>query len=346
MAIGWAIFGPGRHAGRNVAPEMAASDDARMVAVIGRDAARSAAFAAAHGFARVHPSLEAALADPEIDAIYDATPDGMHAGNVVACAAAGKHVLVEKPLATTVAEGARAAEAARRAGVMLGVVFNQRHHAVHLEARRLVAAGAIGTVMLARVQLAMPRRTASPPPTGGNWRTDPLMRPHGVASSIGDHAFDTLAWVVGQRIEEVALMTESAGGREQLAALSLRLSGGAIGHAVASYTMPFAQRPLEIHGTEGSLILRNSYSYLVGPEPDPRPALALINADGREVRHFALTPCFRLEIERFQQAIAGETAPMTPPADALRNLAVTEAAYASLRDGRLARVAEFLPAAG
>ncbi len=344
MAIGWAIYGPGRHAGRNVAPEMKQADGARLAAVISRDAARGTAFAEVHGFARVHTSLADALGDPAIDAIYDATPDGMHADNIAACAAAGKHVLVEKPLANTVAEGRRAIEAARRAGIMLGTVFNQRHDAVHLEARRLVADGAIGTVMLARVQLAMPRRTAAPPPAGGNWRTDPAMRPHGVASSIGDHAFDTLAWIVGQEIEAVTLMTEPAEGREQLAALSLRLSNGAVGHAVASYALPYAQRPLEIHGTEGSLILHNSYSYLVGPEPDPRPALETVTADGRETRHLPRNPCFRREIEQCQRAIEGHGAPMTPPEEALRNLAVTAAAYEALASGRTTSVAELLAA--
>ncbi len=343
MTIGWALYGPGRHAGRNVAPEMAEADGARLGAVISRDAARGQEFAAAHGFAAVHSSLADALADPAIDAVYDVTPDGLHAGNAVACAAAGKHILIEKPLAISVTEGARAVAAGRAAGIVLGVVFNQRHDAVHQAARALVAAGAIGEVVTARVQLALPRRAAAPPAGGGNWRTDAAMRPHGVASSIGDHAFDTLAFVIGQEIETVALMTDPGDGREQLAAFSLGLAGGAVGHAVASYKTPFAQRPLEIHGTAGSLILHNSYSYLVGPEPDPRPAIEIVTAAGRETRHFPSTPCFRLEIEQFQRAIAGHAAPMTPPEAALRNLAIGEAAYTALAEGRPARVADFLP---
>ncbi len=343
MAIGWAINGPGRHAGRNVAPEMVVAEGARPIAVISRDPARGAAFAQAHGFARVHGSLSAALADPEIDAIYDVTPDGLHADNIVACAAAGKHTLVEKPLAVSLAEGQRAIHAARRAGIVVGVVYNQRHDAVHQAARELIAAGAIGRVMMARVQLALRQRAAAPQPAGGNWRTDPAMRPHGVASSIGDHAFDTLEYVVGQRIESVAALAVPDEGREQLAALALRLEGGVIGHAVASYDMPFAQRPIEIHGSDGSLILRNSYIYLVGAEPDPRPSLELITATGREQRHFAPTPCFRHEIETFQRAIAGEAAPMTPPEAGLRALAVIEAAYASIADGCITPVDRFLP---
>jgi 1,5-anhydro-D-fructose reductase (1,5-anhydro-D-mannitol-forming) len=348
MTIGWALYGAGRHAARSVVPEMKAAKDARLVAVIGRDAARGESFAATHGFAKVHLSLADALADPAIDAIYDATPDGLHAANGVAAAEAGKHILIEKPLANSVADGVRAVAAAARHGIVLGVVFNQRHDAVHRAARKLVADGAIGTVAMARVQLAMPPRTASPPPAGGNWRTDPAMRPRGVASSIGDHAFDTLAYLVGQDIETVAAATAvpGPGGREQFAALTLGLADGAVGHAVASYAMPYAQRPLEIHGSEGSLILHNSYAYLVGAEPDPRPRLELVNADGRTVRQFPQTPCFRLEIEQFNRAVTGEAQPMTPGADALRNLAVTEAIYGSIATGRVVRVADFLPAAG
>jgi 1,5-anhydro-D-fructose reductase (1,5-anhydro-D-mannitol-forming) len=325
---------------------MKAAAGARLVAVLSRDRGRGEALAAKHGFARAYASLTEALRDPEVDAIYDATPDGLHADNAVAAAESGKHMLVEKPLAVSVAEGVRALAAARRHGTTLAVVFQQRHDAVHQAARRLVRDGAIGEVVLATVPLAMPRPAQAAPPGGGNWRADPRMRPGGIASSIGDHAFDTLAYLVGQEILEVAAMTDATRHDppdERVSALLLRLSGGAIGQATASFRTPFGRRPIEIHGTSGSLVLRNTYAYLIGAAEDARPTIEIVTQRGRELRHFPPTETFRLEIERFQDAIAGKAAPTTTAEEGLRALAAVQAAYAAARDGRTAKVAEFLP---
>jgi 1,5-anhydro-D-fructose reductase (1,5-anhydro-D-mannitol-forming) len=268
--------------------------------------------------------------------VYDATPDGLHAAQAIACAQAGKHVLIEKPLATSVADGRRVLDAARRHGITLGVVFQQRHDNAHVEARRLVAAGAIGEIALAHVFLPMPRPAGAPPPAGGNWRADPAMRTGGIASSIGDHAHDTLAFLVGQRVVEVSAVVDAAPA-DRVCALALKLSGGAIGYAAASFRTPFGRRPLEIHGTAGSILLTNSYANLVGSDGDP--ALELVTEAGRTVKRFPPSECFRAEIESFGRAIEGHGAPTTSGEDALHALAVTEAIYESARTGRAVKVA-------
>jgi 1,5-anhydro-D-fructose reductase (1,5-anhydro-D-mannitol-forming) len=343
MTIRWALVGPGRHAARSVVPQMKQAAETELASVVSRDPARGAAFAAAHGIAKVHTSLDAALRDPGIDAIYDATPDALHAQHAIAAAEAGKHALIEKPLALSVGECAAAIAACRRHGVKLGVVFNQRHEAVHQEARRMVLGGEIGEVKLVHVQIAL--RTASSP-SATNWRSDPSMRAGGIVISIGDHAHDTLAYLVGQQVEEVSALTDAPQSdppRERAAGLLLKLSQGAIGYAAASYATPFAKRPFEIDGTKGTLVIENSFAYLTGAGDDPAPVLTLVNEAGTTVRRFPASDCFRLEIEQFNRAILGRGEPMTPPEDGLRALAIGEAAYAALRSGRAAKVAEFLP---
>src|SRR5690242_12381459 len=199
MVIRWALLGAGRHAERSVLPEMKQAAGTELVAVLSRDPVRGEALAAQHGIAKAYTSIEALLRDRELDAIYDATPDGLHAQHAIAAAEAGKHALIEKPLALSVAEAAQAIAASRRHGVKLGVVFNQRHEAVHQEARRMVLAGAIGDVKLVHVQIAL--RTAISRGSAGapvTWRTDPKFRAGGIVVSIGDHAYDTLAYLVGQ----------------------------------------------------------------------------------------------------------------------------------------------------
>jgi len=345
MTIRWVLLGPGRHADNRVVPQMKKAADTDLVGVVSRDRARGEAFAKKHGIAKVYLSLDEALGEKAIDAVYDATPDGLHPLHAEQCATAGKHLLIEKPLAISVPDCERAIAACRRHGVTLGVVFNQRHEAVHNEARRTVRAGDIGDVLMAYVQLPLARPAQPvPPPPPDSWRGNPTMRAGGMISGIADHAFDTLSYIVGQEIDEVSAFsdaTQAAPPNERAAGVLLKLSGGAIGYATASARMPSARRPFEIHGTKGSLVLANTYGYLVGA--DGEPSLEIITAAGRNARHFPETECFRLEVERFNRAIAGGGEPMTTGADGLRAQATVMAIYAAIRDGRVQRVGDFLP---
>lgn len=347
MTVRWALLGPGRHAGRSVVPQLKQAAGGTLAAIVSRDRARGEAFAQTHAVPKVYTSVEEVLRDRDIDAIYDATPDGLHVPHAIAAAEAGKHALIEKPLALSVAEAAKAMAASRRHRTKLGVVFNQRHEAVHQAARRMVLAGAIGEVKLVHVQIAL--RTAISRGGAGapvTWRTDPQFRAGGIVVSIGDHAYDTLAYLVGQEIDSVSALTDATQREppnERVAGMLLKLSGGAIGYAVASFVTPFARRPFEIHGTTGSLIIENSYTYLTGAGEDPTPTLALVNEAGSAVQRFPAADSFRLEIEQFNRAIAGQGEPMTPPEQGLRALAIGEALYAAIESGRMRAVADFIP---
>jgi predicted dehydrogenase len=137
--------------------------------------------------------------------------------------------------------------------------------------------------------------------------------------------------------------TESDPPNERVAGMLLKLSGGAIGYAVASFVTPFARRPFEIHGTTGTIIIENSYTYLTGAGDDPTPMLTLVNESGSTLRRFPAAESFRLEIEQFNRAIAGQGEPMTPPEQGLRALATGEAIYEAIKSGRMTRVGDFLP---
>ena len=347
MTVRWALLGPGRHAGRSVVPQLKQAADAELAAVVSRDRARGEAFAQTHGIRKIYGSVEEVLRDRDIDAIYDATPDGLHVPHAIAAAEAGKHALIEKPLALSVVEAAKAIAASRHHGTKLGVVFNQRHEAVHQEARRMVLAGEIGEVKLVHVQIAL--RTAISRGGAGapiTWRTDPKFRAGGIVVSIGDHAYDTLAYLVGQEIAAVSALTDATQNdppNERVASMLLKLSGGAIGYAVASFVTPFARRPFEIHGTTGTIIIENSYTYLTGAGEDPTPTLTFVNEAGSTTRRFPTTDSFRLEIEQFNRAIAGKGEPMTAPEQGLRALAIGEALYAAIKSGQMRKVADFLP---
>lgn len=336
MTIGWALLGPGRHADTNVMPQMKKADGAKLVAVLSRDRARGEAFAQKHGFAKVYTTLPELLADPDINALYDCTPDGFHAANTIAAAKAGKHMLVEKPLAISPAEGEAAIKACRQYGVKLGAVYQQRHERAIQDARRMIAAGELGDIHLARVQVNL--QVSAGPPAGGNWRGDPMMRSGGTLMSLGDHAFDTMSYIVDQKIEQIVAMTDATQNNppnERVAGMMLKFSKGAIGHAVSSGRVPFARRPIEIHGTLGSLMIGNPFAYLAGSEEDPRTYLELVNKDGRTIRHFEPTECFRREVEQFGRAIAGTAEPMTSAEEALHAIRINDLFYETIRTGRV-----------
>ena len=118
--------------------------EAQVVAVAARDGAKARAFATKHGIPRVHDSYDALLADPEIDAIYNPLPNGLHCEWTIRALRAGKHVLCEKPIASNAAEAQQMAEAARETGRVLVEAFHWRYHPLAKRVKELLASGAIG----------------------------------------------------------------------------------------------------------------------------------------------------------------------------------------------------------
>ena len=117
MTVNIAVIGPGKIARNQLAPALNQVADARFWGVLSRDRQRGIEFAEAHKAKSpepVHTQLESLLSDPDLDAVIIATPDKLHAERTIACAAAGKHVLVEKPMATDV-ESAKAMGASTQA---------------------------------------------------------------------------------------------------------------------------------------------------------------------------------------------------------------------------------------
>jgi predicted dehydrogenase len=133
-----------------VIPAIQQAPHCEVVAIASRDPSAGARVAAELGIPRVHGSYEALLADPDVEAVYVPLPNHLHATWAIAAAEAGKHVLCEKPLATSVADAERMIAAADRAGVRLMEAFMYRLHPSWVAVRNLVASGRIGR--LAAVQ--------------------------------------------------------------------------------------------------------------------------------------------------------------------------------------------------
>lgn len=152
--IRFGVLGAARIAPQAIIKPAAGSADASVVAVAARDRAKAEAFAAKHEIPHVHDSYAALLADPEIDAVYNPLPNGLHAEWTIAALEAGKHVLCEKPFASNAAE-AREVKAVADAHPDLVVMeaFHYRYHPFAARLQAIVGSGELGKVQ--RVETAM-----------------------------------------------------------------------------------------------------------------------------------------------------------------------------------------------
>src|SRR5688572_12750007 len=146
----WGILSAANIARRRFVPGILGGTEGVLAAVAARDGDRARAFAAEFGIPRAYDSYDALLADPDVDGVYIGLPNLLHTEWTIRAAAAGKHILCEKPLSRRAADVDRMATACSEAGVLLMEAFMYRHHPLHARVRDLLAAGEIGEPTLIR----------------------------------------------------------------------------------------------------------------------------------------------------------------------------------------------------
>ncbi len=151
MSVGWGVIGIGKVADIAIAPAINADEQSSLAAVCSRSLDRAKAFAEKHGAASGYDDFGEMLLDPNVDAVYIASPNGLHAEQALAAFRSGKHVLVDKPLALEVADARAMVDAAADAEVLLGTGFHLRHKATARAAREAIAAGRLGEVFYAEM---------------------------------------------------------------------------------------------------------------------------------------------------------------------------------------------------
>ena len=292
--------GPGIEAGRN----------GRVVAACDLSAGALAAFLPGRADLLRTADLDEMLARDDVDAVYVATPNDAHLGPVAAAARAGKAVLCEKPLARTLDEAERLAEAVRPSGVLYATAFDQRFHPAHAALRQLVADGALGTVTAVRIRYACwtgPYWT----PDGNahdNWRADPERAGGGAFLDLAPHGLDLAQTLLGEPITHVAALLQHRVhdyAVDDGAALVGRSRGGALLDLSVAYNCPetFPRRELEVVGTRARALALNTMGQT------PGGTLTLTNAATGEVRPVpfdATASPFRLQAEAFADALLSE----------------------------------------
>ena len=343
--VRWGVVGAGGIASRRTIPEgIVPAKNAKLVAVM--DVDERAARAAAKQFGGVpwYAELEPMLRQYALDAVYIATPTIAHAPQALAVIEAGKHCLIEKPVAMTAAEARKIARAAARKAVVAGTGFMMRHHGAHEKILKLVQDGTIGKVVLARAQLS-----CWYPPIEGAWRQDPALGGGGSFIDMGNHCFDLLEMFCG-RTTEVHARTASLVhdyASEDTAVVTFRFESGAIGIVDNLFNVPDAasKNVLELYGSGGSIRCEGT----IGQGSGGTVRLVAVKGGGydarqtrrvsreREVKYREVNT-YQAEIEDFSRAIQKGVPPAVPIGDGIWNMKVVDAAYRSARTGRSVKV--------
>lgn len=254
--IRWGVIGCGDVVERKSGPALQQAAGSELVAVMRRDGAKAADFARRHGVARWYDDADRLLADLDVNAVYIATPPDSHAELTLRAARAGKRVLVEKPMARTVAECEAMIAGCREAGVSLHVAYYRRFYARFQHAKRLIDDGALGR--LVSITLQMAKSTPEDTPAGIPWRLRPEVSGGGLFVDTGSHRIDIIHFLAGDMVD-VRGFAAHLGNRapaEDGVAFAFRLAGsGALGAAVCHFEVsPLRRDRLEIVGTDGIML--------------------------------------------------------------------------------------------
>ena len=318
----------------------AIKDKVDLVAVCDLDKEKAEMMAGCYG-AKAYTDFKKMLKNEKLDAVDLCVPHHLHSKFVITAAKAGKHVIVEKPIATTVEEAKKMIEATRKANVKFMVAEDQVHLPAHKLAKELLDKRTIGKIFMARVLSAV----YDVPEDDKGWKLDPKNK--GVLLDMAVHYFMTLQWLIGP-IEKVNAMAESVivekgiSDFDDNAIAVVKFKNGAIGEV--SVTTVVAREPcqrLEFYGTEGTIIVDHScekplmyHSVHRGMETDGwvRPDVEHETYPG----YFPLT--FRNEIKYFIDCILENREPEFGGKMGIESIKVVEAAYKAVKTGKTQNV--------
>lgn len=276
------ILGCGKIAQVRHIPEYADNPDCELRAFYNPSRQRAEDMAAKYG-GKVYDSAEELLADPEIDAVSVCAANYAHAELAIKALKAGKHVLCEKPMATTIEDCEAMAEAARESGRFLMIGHNQRLAKAHVKAKELIDEGLIGSIISFRTTFGHGGpETWSINPGKNTWFFDKKRAAMGAMADLGVHKTDLIHFLTGQRVVRTTARLTTLDKRgedgeligvDDNAVCIYELSGGAFGTMTASWTFYGAEDNSTIlYGTKGIMRIYD----------DPAHSIVVKLADGEE----------------------------------------------------------------
>jgi predicted dehydrogenase len=316
--VKWLLVGTGDIVRKRVAEALATTPNSRLVGVCGSSMDRVDALADQFNARERHTDLKQALMTTGADAVYLARSVEYHAGEAIAAIKAGKHVLVEKPLARNAEEADSIVAAAKGADVVAGCAYYRRCGARYAHAHRLIQSGALGKIVLMRMAYVAWFNPSEDDPK--RWRVDPARSGGGPVADMGSHMFDVLIGLFGMPSEVIgrAATLVQPYAVEDTATAMLRFADGAQATAAFGWSSKTWTHDMEIVGSEGKLTWR--------PYDSGKVLLTL----GREVQELDLPPAANVHqplVQDFVEAIHSGRPPASPLAEAQKTNRVMDMLY-------------------
>ncbi|MFE9841526.1 Gfo/Idh/MocA family protein [Streptomyces goshikiensis] len=324
-ALRWGVLGATSYIATHLMPAIAAAPGCALTAVASRPERAGSAREVGRAFgATAHPDYASLLADPAVDAVYVPLPNTEHVDWTLRALAAGKHVLVEKPLAMDEDGCARVEKAAEAASRTVMEAFMYRFHPQQSRAAEILASGAIGELRLVRASFAFRIESGS-----GNIRLEPDLG-GGATWDVGCYAVDVPLLFFGQAPRRVSARFSSRPGLAVESSAVATMDFGQGRSAVVDYGIDYGPRAAyELQGTRGTLMVRNAWA-MDGEDG----VITVLTQDGG-VREEIVPAAnhYRLQVEAFARAVReGGPAPM-PLAASRRTARVGSALVASAAAG-------------
>ena len=332
--IGYAIVGLGSYATRQIMPNFAGCDYARIVALVSGTPAKLDKYGAEYGVAPTHrysyADFDRIRDNPDIDAVYIVLPNSLHAEYAIRAAQAGKHVMCEKPMATSVAECQAMIAACRKAGTKLMIGYRSRFEPYNRLAIDLAQGGHVGPTRLITADHGFPIKP-------DQWRLDRPLSGGGSMMDIGIYSLNAARYLTGEEPVEVSAIesTDRSDPRfrtvEDRISFLLRFPSGIMANCISSYSS--AHNSYRITGTQG----------WIGMDPaTPYAGHAMtIRKDGVTSPRTLPAPAknqFAAQLDHLAECIVKNQTPIVPGEEGLADLRVIEAIYKSAAEGTSIRI--------
>jgi predicted dehydrogenase len=328
--LGFAVVGLGKIAEDAVLPAFRNCKRAKLVAVVSRDAAKAKRIARKFGAKSFYQSDDFAscMLNSQVDAVYIATPPGNHLKVTLAAAAAGRHILCEKPLAATADQSAEMVAVCKRAGVTLMTAYRKYFEPSSLAMKKLIETGALGKLDAIHTSFSELYR----PGVSQSWLVDRALAGGGPLMDLGIYCINSGRWLAGEDPMEVSAESWRRDEKtfhevEEGINFRLRFPSGLMLQGNSTYAAELSSF-IYVQGTKGWAMLTPAFTF-------HEPRLLSYSVKGRiTTKVFRRLDEFALEIDAFAEAVLRRTRPVPDGEQGHRDILIASAIYESARWGR------------
>ena len=268
--VRWGILGCGDVTEVKSGPGFQKADGSELVAVMRRNGEKARDYAERHGVPRWYDDADKLIHDPEVDAVYIATPPSSHADYTLRVIEAGKPVYVEKPMAMDYTECERMIQTANQAGVPLFVAYYRRRLPSFLKVQEVLKSGAIGDIRFVTLNLSQPPEEGEKDAENLHWHVLPEFSGGGRFVDMGCHQLDILDYLLGPIASASGQAANQAGlyPAEDIVCASFRFESGVLGVGSWCFSVSDESREdrMEIIGSQGKISFSGFFSTVVRVE--------------------------------------------------------------------------------